>query len=144
MRGVMNRSIVVKTLRRLIMPSRMQFSYQPSGDSTQVTQHRGWGFLKAALTEGVQLAEAHDIRTILIFFPCKASLYHPNVQRPGMVDLFRQFADAQKIDFIDMWSIYRKKYVQDGEIYYWYNDSHISDAGCHLAAQILAREIAGN
>ena len=61
-----------------------------------------------------------------------------------MVDLLQQFADEQKIDFIDMWSIYRKKYVQDGEIYYWYNDSHISDVGCHLAAQILAREIVGN
>ena len=144
MRGMMNRSIVVKTLRRLVMPSRMQFSYQPSGDSTQVAQHQGWGFLKAALTEGIQLAEANDIQTILLFFPCKASLYHPEAQRPCMVDLLQQFADEQKIDFIDMWSIYRKKYVQDGEIYYWYNDSHISDVGCHLAAQILAREIVGN
>jgi hypothetical protein len=119
----------------------MQFGYEPMGSPVRVSQHPGWRLLKKSLTQGIALAKTQRIRTVLIFFPCKASLYKPKAQRPGMADLLRQFAKERGIDFVDMWEIYRMQYLQSGTINYWFNDSHISDDGCRLAAQILAQEI---
>ena len=138
---ILNRSIILRGLRRLLMPSRMQFGYEPMGSPVRVSQHPGWRLLKKSLTQGIALAKTQRIRTVLIFFPCKASLYKPKAQRPGMADLLRQFAKERGIDFVDMWEIYRMQYLQSGTINYWFNDSHISDDGCRLAAQILAQEI---
>ncbi|MCH8290932.1 hypothetical protein IH992_07525 [Candidatus Poribacteria bacterium] len=138
---LLNRSIILRTLRRIFMPSKMQFGYTPAGSVDQVSQNRGWPPLKASLTEGIQLAKASQIRTILIFFPCKASLYQRDVKRPGMATLVEELAQNLDIDFIDFWEIYRTRYLQSRQIYYWFNDSHISDAGGRLVAQVLAETI---
>ena len=156
--GKHNQSVDV--LDRHFLNGRTLLFYKPyiqasSRSAEDIVKHPNYARLHATILAVKALAGSKGLRLAIVLVPAKEEIYSwvwegkpawsTGAASSGFADVLRDICTEEDLLFLDLKPHLiheaRRLYEESGELLYWYDDTHMNEAGNRLSASVIYKEL---